>query len=77
MVQVACAIQKSLQNSGQKPIMDQWLILHADARRSVVRRIPEHLIEAWTPVAALRAGDLVLEGLLVGGYANVDCGASA
>src|SRR5262249_14195220 len=61
-------------------------------------RILEHLIEAWTPVAALstadtrvavlldhlpappfgdlaQGGDLVLDGLLVGRYADVNCGA--
>src|SRR5262249_46592436 len=60
--------------------------------------ILEHLVEAWTPIAALRAadasivilldhlpaaplgdlpqnGDLVLDGLLVGGNPNVNCGA--
>ena len=61
-------------------------------------RILEHLVEAWTPVAALstadtrvavlldhlpapplgdlaQGGDLVLDGLLVGRYADVNCGA--
>ena len=61
-------------------------------------RILEHLVEAWTPIAALgttdasvvilldhlptsplgdlaQGGDLVVDGLLVGRYADVNCGA--